>query len=76
VALSASSILTALWHLLTKKNRTWLDYYQLCISIFFFANVVTKPITLQAVFESENGKFIENFNRNVGDIRSKVHVSH
>ncbi|CAF1589260.1 unnamed protein product [Rotaria magnacalcarata] len=72
VAMSASSVFSAFWHLCMKQNRTWLDYYQVCISLFFFANVVTKPIFLQQVFEAERVRFAENFTRSVGEIREKV----
>ncbi|CAF1289313.1 unnamed protein product [Adineta steineri] len=65
-AMSALSAVTAFCHLWMKKNRTWLDYYQLCISLFFFTNTITKPIFLQQVFESEQGKYIEN------DIRTRI----
>lgn len=73
--MSAFSVGTALYHLCSKKNRTWLDYYQACISMFFFANVVTKPYTLRQVFESEKIKFAENYLRSINEIRDKVHVS-
>ncbi|CAF0999987.1 unnamed protein product, partial [Didymodactylos carnosus] len=66
VVMSASSLFLLCWNLWMKKNRTWFDYYQFCVSLFFFANAVTKPITLQGVFESEQGKYIEN------NIRTRV----
>lgn len=36
-----------------KRERSWMDYYQLSMGMFMFLNVVTKPITLKGVFESE-----------------------
>ena len=50
---SSAALLSGIFNLLTKRERTWLDYYQLCMSTFMLCNVLTKPITLKSVFESE-----------------------
>uniref|UniRef100_A0AC34F042 DUF4781 domain-containing protein n=1 Tax=Panagrolaimus sp. ES5 TaxID=591445 RepID=A0AC34F042_9BILA len=62
LGLSSFSVLSAIYSLCMKKKneRTWGDWANLCISVFFFTNAVTKPIFLQQVFETEQTRFLEN----------------
>uniref|UniRef100_A0AC34QJ70 DUF4781 domain-containing protein n=1 Tax=Panagrolaimus sp. JU765 TaxID=591449 RepID=A0AC34QJ70_9BILA len=59
IGLSASSVFSAMYRLWMKKNRSWSDWCNLAVSCFFFANAIVKPITLQGVFESEQGKYMQ-----------------
>lgn len=56
LASSSASIVSAIFDLATKRERTWLDYFQFSMGLFMFLNVVTKPVTLKGVFESEQMK--------------------
>ena len=55
---STASILSSIFDLYHKRERSWLDYFQLSMSIFMFTNVFTKPLTLKSFFESEQMKHL------------------
>uniref|UniRef100_A0AC34PZL6 DUF4781 domain-containing protein n=1 Tax=Panagrolaimus sp. JU765 TaxID=591449 RepID=A0AC34PZL6_9BILA len=59
IGLSASSVLGAMWNLWNKKERSWSDWKNFIIACYFFANAIVKPITLQGLFESEQGKYMQ-----------------
>lgn len=65
-ASSASGLLSSLWDLVQKKERTWLDYYQFCMSLFTFANVLTTPWTIKGVFESEQMQCLKEIRDKLG----------
>lgn len=50
---SCSGILSSIYDLYHKRERTWQDYFQLSMSIFMLSNVLTKPKTLKGIFETE-----------------------
>ena len=53
IASSSSALISCIYGLFTKRERTWMDFYQLSMSLFMIVNVVTKPITLKGTFELE-----------------------
>lgn len=66
---SASALVSALFELAKKRERTWLDYFQFSMSLFMFVNVVTKPITLKGLFEKEQ---MAAFNELKGQIEQRL----
>jgi uncharacterized membrane protein len=65
IASSSTALLSAIFDLATKKERTWHDYFQLSMSLFMFVNVVTKPITLKGAFESEQMKALNEMKQSL-----------
>lgn len=53
IASSSGALISCIYGLFTKRERTWMDFYQLSMSLFMIVNVVTKPITLKSTFELE-----------------------
>lgn len=53
IATSTLTVISSIFDLVAKKERSWLDYYQLCMGLFMFVNVFAKPITVKRLFETE-----------------------
>jgi hypothetical protein len=60
---------SAIYDIFRKRERTWLDYYQVSMALFMFVNVVTKPITLKSVFESEQMKCLAEIDKSLQVIK-------
>ena len=67
---SASTLISAIYDLIGKRERTWLDYYQLSMGLFMLVNVSLKPITLRKVFETEQMQHLNRIQE-----RLKVNIS-
>jgi hypothetical protein len=52
VVSSSAALFSSVLDLYAKKERSWLDYYHLSMSLFMLVNVVTKPITIKQLFDS------------------------
>ena len=53
IASSSDALISCIYGLFIKRERTWMDFYQLSMSLFMIVNVVTEPITLKGTFELE-----------------------
>jgi hypothetical protein len=62
---SSSALFSSFVELWNKKERTWLDYYQFCMALFMTVNVLTKPKTIQGVFESEQLQYLNQIKKNL-----------
>lgn len=59
------TMISSIFDLINKRERTWLDYYQLSMGFFMLMNVVTKPVTLKKVFESEQMQHLKRIHDNL-----------
>lgn len=62
---SAAGIISSIYYLYHKRERTWQDYFQLSMSIFMLTNVLTKPMTLKGIFESEQMNHLEQLKKSL-----------
>ncbi|KAE9548611.1 hypothetical protein FO519_008177 [Halicephalobus sp. NKZ332] len=61
MALSATSFVSALIDFWNNPNKCYADLFNMAMSTFMFLNVLTKPKTIEGIFENEQTKFIRSF---------------
>jgi len=62
---SSSALISSIFDLMSKRERTWYDYYQLSMGLFMMVNVCTKPITIKGVFESEQMQYLSQMKKSL-----------
>ncbi|UJR11289.1 hypothetical protein I4U23_015470 [Adineta vaga] len=72
---SSSALLSSVFDLMTKRERTWYDYYQLSMGLFMFVNVCTKPRTIKAVCESEQMQYLSQMEKSLESDEAKEEMS-
>lgn len=71
---SAFALGSAIYDIVTKRERTWFDYYQVSMALFMFVNVIAKPKTVQSVFESEQMKHLTEIEKNLQVIKLSIFI--
>ncbi|CAF1263281.1 unnamed protein product [Didymodactylos carnosus] len=72
---SSSALISSIFDLMAKRERTWYDYYQLSMGLFMLVNVCTKPKTIKGVFESEQMQYLSQMKKSLESDEAKEEMS-
>ncbi|CAM4827068.1 unnamed protein product [Rotaria magnacalcarata] len=72
---SSGALISSIFDLMAKRERTWLDYYQFCMGLFMLVNVCTKPITIKGIFDSEQMQHLNEMKNSLESDDAKEEMS-